>query len=337
MLNNKFLEKYDMHDMHKIYDNWPRIASDSYTADISPLSFDGLDHVVFVGMGGSGTVSDIFSAILSETPIHTTIVKGYTLPKTIDANTLVVSISASGNTEETISALKASLDYDCNRIALSAGGNLEKFSKKNGIAHYSIPMHLNPRATLPSMLYTTLKLLGSTLSIDESMIKNSLDSLDGTLEKISSKNLDEQNPSVSLAAWMTKDPIIYYPWGLYATAIRFKNSIHENMKMHVSAENIIESCHNQIMALDSSTNIKSILLRGNKDHPKTNERYEIIKQILAEKNIDYKEIIINGDNILTKIICSIYELDYSTIYGAVMAKIDPYPVKSIEYIKEQLM
>ena len=41
-------------------------------------------------------------------------------------------------------------------------------------------------------------------------------------------------------------------------------------------------------------------------------------------------------NILSKIINLTYLLDYSTIYTAVLSKIDPSPVKSIDYIKSKL-
>ena len=42
----------------------------------------------------------------------------------------------------------------------------------------------------------------------------------------------------------------------------------------------------------------------------------------------------SGNNILTKNMNSIYELDYATLYSAVIKKTDPYTVDSIEYIKE---
>ena len=38
-------------------------------------------------MGGSGTIGDIFSSILSKTDVHVSIVKGYELPKTVDEKT----------------------------------------------------------------------------------------------------------------------------------------------------------------------------------------------------------------------------------------------------------
>ena len=44
---------------------------------------------------------------------------------------------------------------------------------------------------------------------------------------------------------------------------------------------------------------------------------------------------VNG-SILSKIICLIYELDYATIYGAVIRNIDPCPVSSIDFVKQKI-
>ena len=75
MLDKEILEKYDPMGMHKVYDKWPQIVKDAYELDLEPIDFKDIDHVVFSGMGGSGTIGDLFSSILSKTNIHTTVVK----------------------------------------------------------------------------------------------------------------------------------------------------------------------------------------------------------------------------------------------------------------------
>ena len=49
--------------MYEIYDNWPKIARDSL--DITPkiLETKGIDHIIFAGMGGSGSIGDVISSI----------------------------------------------------------------------------------------------------------------------------------------------------------------------------------------------------------------------------------------------------------------------------------
>ncbi len=322
--------------MYEVYDNWPKIARESYEKKIMPINFDNVNHVVFVGMGGSGTASDIFYSILSQTSIHVTVVKGYVLPKNIDENTLVIMISVSGNTKETLTALKSSLQYNCMKMAFSAGGLIEKFANDNKIEHRSLTMYSNPRLSLPSIVYTMLNILETTLSINKNDIYDSIKALENCSQKICSDNLTDENPSLKLAMQLSKICLIYYPHGLQTVATRFKNSIHENMKKHALIENIIESCHNQIMAWEDNTDILPILLHGSDDHVKTINRWNVIKKFFAARKIDYKEFNVTGNNILTKNMSSIYELDYATLYNAVIEKTDPYTIESIDYIKKLL-
>ena len=50
-------------------------------------------------------IFNIIAAILSRENFHVSTVKGYLLPKTVDSKTLVIAISISGNTKETLSIL----------------------------------------------------------------------------------------------------------------------------------------------------------------------------------------------------------------------------------------
>ena len=50
--------------MYKIYDKWPQIAKKSYNLNLESVDIKDIDHIVFAGMGGSGALGDILSAIL---------------------------------------------------------------------------------------------------------------------------------------------------------------------------------------------------------------------------------------------------------------------------------
>ena len=330
------IQRYDSKKMHEAYDVWPRLAKEYYEKDFPKLEIDGIDHIVFAGMGGSGTIGDIISSILSKTNIHVNVVKGYLLPKTVDSNTLVVVTSISGNTDEVLSILKNSKNSKAKFISFSSNGNLEKVSLENNIKYIKIPQLHSPRASLPSFLYSILNILENIVPIKKSDVVESISKLEQTQKLISSSNLNEKNPSLSLANWLENIPIIYYPSGLHAAAIRFKNSLQENAKIHTIAEDVIESCHNGVVAWENKTSIQPILIQGYDDYIKTKERWKIFKEFLQSKQIDFKEINSGEGNILSKIMYLIYLLDYSTIYHAVKSKVDPTPVKSIEFIKEHL-
>lgn len=322
--------------MYQVYDKWPQIARESFASEQECEGYENINHIIFAGMGGSGAIGDMFASILSKTKIHVNVVKGYLLPKTVDANTLVVIVSVSGNTIETLSVLKTAKKLECKIIAFSTGGKVQEYCIKNGINHIFVPKYHSPRATFPSYLYTILKVLHHTLKIKQEDIIESIEKLEIINKKINSLNLTTENPALNLAKWVTMFPIIYYPFGLQSAAIRFKNSLQENAKIHTASEDIIEACHNGIVAWEKDSNVQPILIRGKEDNVKTKERWEILKKFFQEKNIEFKEIISVEGSILSKLINLIYLLDYASLYKAVIDKTDPSPVKSIDFIKSKL-
>jgi glucose/mannose-6-phosphate isomerase len=336
MMDLSKLKKIDTQKMYQIYDIWPKIAQESYNFDHSQIEFKNIDHIVFAGMGGSGAIGDIFSSILSKTNIHVSVVKGYILPKTVDSNTLVINTSVSGNTVETLSILKSTMNLDCKTISFSSGGKMEKFCKNNDLEFRKISFFHSPRASFVSFLFSMLKILEKVIPLKNEDVQESLKCLQNINKKISSNNLTDNNPALKLAEWLTDIPIIYYPYGLESSAIRFKNSLQENSKMHVIAEDVVESCHNGVVSWENESNLKPILIEGKNDYIKTKERWEILKEYFKSKSIDYYEIMTEGNSILTKIVNLVYLFDYVSIYRGVLSEIDPSPVKSIDFIKNRI-
>ena len=139
--------------MHKVYDMWPNIARESYNVEYTPIDFKDITHIVFAGMGGSGAIHDIFSAILSKTNIHIDVVKGYHLPNTVGSTSLVVTTSVSGNTSESLTVLHSAAKANCKLIAFSGGGKMKKFCLDNRLEHREISVFHSPRASFPSFLF----------------------------------------------------------------------------------------------------------------------------------------------------------------------------------------
>lgn len=335
MLSSSVLNKFDPHGMHKVYDKWPQIAKESYNTNLAQVDFENITHVVFAGMGGSGALHDIFSAILSKTNVHMSVVKGYHLPNTVDSETLVITTSVSGNTAETLTVLDSAKKSNCKLIAFSSGGNMKDYCFENRIEHRNIPMYLSPRSSFPSFLFSMLKILEHVIPIKREDIFESINNLENLQRKISHHNLSSDNPSLDLANCLIGIPVIYYPWGLQAAAVRFKNSLQENAKRHAMIEDVIEACHNGMVAWERKSDVKPILIRGQDDYIRTKERWDIIKEYFEQKKIEYKEIFSIRGSILTKIVNLIYLLDYSTIYLSVMSGIDPTPVTPIDFIKSR--
>jgi len=336
MLDYSQIEKYDPSGMHKIYDQWPQIAKDAHNSDLESVDFKNINHIVFAGMGGSGAIGELFASILSKTNIHVSVVKGYLLPNTVDKNTLVVTTSVSGNTVETLTILDSAHKLDCNIIAFSSGGKMEKYCIKNQINYKKIESIHSPRTSFIKFIFSIINVLNSILQIDKNHIFKSLDELSKLQKYICSQNLSDSNPALTLANFISKIPLIYYPYGLQSSATRFKSSMQENAKSHTIIEDMVEACHNGIVAWEKPSIIQPILLRGYDDYIKTQERFEIIKEFFTKNNIEFKEINSVSGNILTKLITLNYLLDYASIYRAILSEIDPTPVSSINFVKSKI-
>lgn len=330
------MDKIDKHGMYKIYDKWPQLASESYEQKHDQIDYKNIDHIVFAGMGGSGAIGDLFSAILSKTNIHVSLVKGYILPKTVDSKTLVVTVSVSGNTVETLTVLNSAKKLSCKLIAFSSGGKMEQICNKKNIDFQNIGMVHSPRASFITYVYSILNTLNSIIPIKKQNVSESIKGLTKISKQITSSNLTANNPSLNLAKWISGIPLMYYPWGLQAAAVRFKSSLQENAKSHALIEDVIEASHNGVVSWEKSSNVQPILLQGYDDYVKTKERWMIVKEYFNKNKIDYREIKSTNGSILTKLVCLIYVLDYASIYNAILNKTDPTPVRSIDFIKKRL-
>ena len=322
--------------MCEIYNKWPKIAEECFNKKYEQIKNERIEHIVFSGMGGSGTLGDIFESILSETNIHVSVVKGYLLPKTVNDKTLVVTTSVSGNTVETLTILEQAFKKKAKILALSSGGKMEEFCNSNGINFRKIEKFHSPRCSLPSFLYSMLNILKPIIPISIEIVNESIEELKKIKKEISTENLTTENPSLSLANWIKDIPLMYYPNGLQSAAIRFKNSLQENAKNHAIIEDVVEATHNGIVAWERKSSIQPILLKGKDDYIKTKERWGILEEYFKINKINCKIINSSEGSVLTKLIGLIYFLDYSTIYKAILSDIDPTPVSSIKFFKCRL-
>ena len=335
-MNLEDLKKNDSKEMFKVYDEWPEIANNSFGKEFEKLDVDNIDHIVFAGMGGSGSVGDVLGSILSKEDIHINNVNGYLLPKTVDSKTLVIATSVSGNTSETLSILKSVKETSANTACFSSGGLMEEYCKNNNIFFQKIPMVHSPRASFPSFLYSILNILEPILPIKSNDIHESITALEKTKKNIFSGNLTIENKALDLAEFTKDIMCIYYPAGFQSAAIRYKNSLQENAKTHAMTEDVIESCHNGIVSWEKKSGVKPVLIQGKDDHYKTSERWNILKEFFQTEGIDFKVVKSLDGSILTKITNLVYLLDYSTIYFSALNHIDPSPVNSIDFIKSKL-
>ena len=88
-----------------------------------PPDYRDVENVVITGMGGSAIGGSLVEGYAeADCPVPVSVWRGYGLPQFVGPRTLVIGVSYSGNTEETLSALKAARAAGARLIAIRTGG-----------------------------------------------------------------------------------------------------------------------------------------------------------------------------------------------------------------------
>ena len=92
-----------------------------------PEEYRQARQVVVLGLGGSAIGADLLRVLLvDECPIPVLVHRDYGVPAFVDAHTLVIASSYSGNTEETLSGFDAAMERGAHLLAVTTGGELAR-------------------------------------------------------------------------------------------------------------------------------------------------------------------------------------------------------------------
>jgi len=313
--------------------------------DISRLSGNEFKGLAILGMGGSGFSGDIIKALTAdEIKIPVAVVKGYDLPAFIGKGWLVMAVSYSGNTEETISAVKKAIDQGSEIIVKCSGGKLERLAQNFGYTLVKIPSGLQPRGAIGYLFYPAylaLKELG--------FIEIKAEDEEEAFKMIKDKSVtyNRNNPAEkNLAKKLAIDigdrlPIIYGTEGIYtALAYRLKCEINENGKTPCWWHDFSELNHNETVGWERLSDITKkfvvITFRDPDETPKLKTRIEITLEQVREKVDSIIQIPVEGKSKLAKALSTLYLGDISSVYHAIFTGVDPTPVEKIEFLKKEL-
>src|ERR1700674_27836 len=100
-----------------------------------PSGFRAAERVVVLGMGGSGIGGALLRALALDMAVTTSVdvVRGYTLPAQVDARSLVLASSNSGNTEEVVATFDQAIRSGANCVAITTGGKLLDAARAAGV------------------------------------------------------------------------------------------------------------------------------------------------------------------------------------------------------------
>lgn len=309
-----------------------------------PLEYMQIDKVIILGMGASAIGGEMVRRLaLDETKVPVWVHQDYGLPSLVDQDTLVIASSYSGNTEETISAFTESLKNPARKLVLTTGGKLKELAEKEGIPIFVIDYQAPPRAAFPHSfiplvgIFQKLGLLGDK-STDLQQALQILNQLSWDLVETTPL---ASNPAKQLATKLWGHVVVIYGAEILSeVAKRWKTQLNENSKSWAFFELFPGLNHNAVMGYEFPTQVKKrmfvILLYSNLFHPRNLIRYEITTKLLTKAGIGNELVEAAGESALAQVMSLVLFGDYVSFYLAILNRIGPAPVDSIDFVKKYL-
>ena len=312
---------------------------------ILPSYYLKVSKIVILGMGGSAIGGDLVKAVVerkSKIPIFT--LRDYDLPGWVDKDSLVIGISYSGNTEETLEAFGQAIFKKAKLVALTTNGKLADLARSHKIPLYQFDYKTEPRQALGFLFSSLLGILNKIALIDleDEEFKECILLLKGLGSKIKPEIPTAKNPAKNLAEELyNKIVIVTAADYLKPVALRFKTQLNENSKQMAFWEELPEACHNFIVGLQFPNKLKEVVfilsLLSKFEHPRVRTRQNIISEIFNKNKIPFKDLIIEpAPTVLSEMLSFVYLLDYTSFYLAILNKTDPRPISNINYLKKKL-
>jgi len=315
---------------------WQQLMHE-FNVDTGKIS--NVENIVLAGMGGSALPA-VYLGSWPNVYRPLEIVRNYSVPSYVNEKTLFISSSYSGNTEETLSALREAEERNAQIVVIAAGGKLEQIAKDKNYPLFTIPSGIQPRMCAFYFLNALIHLLEQVGLIDQGKIKELQDSGDWLKDQIGLWKPEiptATNKAKSLALELIgKSIVIYSGPKLFPAANKFKICLNENAKNVAWVNQYPEFNHNEFMGWSSHPTEKPyavVEIRSSLENDRIKKRFIISEQLLSGKRPNPEIIDPVGDTLFKQLIWTSNFADFTSLYVALLNGINPTPVDLVEKLK----
>jgi len=257
-------------------DEWFRAAREAYELGYSmslPASYSSPSEVIVCGMGGSGAAGDYLAALAAAyggQPVY--VVKSATLPRWASRRTLVMAVSFSGNTRETLNCAREARERGAMLVAFTRGGRLGEWAASNGIPLVKLGYAPAPRAGWPNIFYSMLG-----LSLNLGVVAVPRGEVEESIRMLAETSRAEEE-AMKLTEWLSDASkgllAIVAPEPYYPAAVRFRSELAENAKIASDASQLPELGHNIIVGWSRRNDLYMLIL-----HPHESPWTELLQEL----------------------------------------------------------
>lgn len=313
-----------------------------WAADLALAGVPSSAAAVVCGMGGSG-ISGSFAAALAEAEGRRLAVhKSYGLPGWAGRERpLVVAVSYSGGTEETLEAARAAVDLGLPLAAVTGGGELGALASERGAALVEVPVGLQPRAALGFLVGAVSRVLHAAGVLADP--RRGLEEAAGVVTNLVSGDGAGEPLARDLAAGLDgRVAAVYGSDGPAAPAAqRWKTQMNENAKWPAWWSLLPELDHNEVVGWTGLSEVTArrvgiVTLRDRAEHPRVAARFRLTEAVTGDRVRWVGEAWSQGESVLARMMSLAAIGDLVSLELARLAGVDPMPVEVIEDLKRRL-
>lgn len=321
-----------------------RVSAD---VDLASLVAAGQPRAVVVtGMGGSGIAGHVLQAVAGpDCPVPVERVRGWTLPAWVGAQDLVIAVSSSGRTAETVACLNSALDRGSRAIVVAAANSpMADVAKARGLPWYPVPDGRPPRANVWA-LSVPLLVASQALGIvraSPSELDAIADLLDDFAAQCAPGVPTSDNPAKRLATELLGTVAMI--WGTSdlagIAAYRLMCQLAENAKVASVNGVLPEALHNQVVAFDGvravsgSLPLHVVLLRDSVEHPNLHPVADQVSALAQDRGVPLSTVAAVGTQPLQRMASLVAIGDYASVYLGLLRGVDPTPIAAIDVVKK---
>jgi glucose/mannose-6-phosphate isomerase len=300
--------------------------------------------VVVCAMGGSAAAGDLVAAAYAERlPGPMTVVRGYRVPGGYGEDDLVLCVSYSGDTEETVAAHGAARQRGARPVVVCGGGELlERAADADGPA-VRIPTEAPvPRAGLGALVGGILGAMvgAGVLSDVDQDVEDALSTLEETARELAPEVPEGGNEAKDIAGWVgDRIPLVWGSEGLTgAVAWRWKTAFNENAELPSFASMLPELDHHEVVGWGDGrgAGFRLVILRDEGEHPTVQARLDATLEEIEGAGLVWREARARGRTPLARAMSLALVGDLASTYLALLRGVDPAAMESLTRIKERL-
>lgn len=307
-----------------------------------------IKNVVVAGMGGSGLGPDVIKHLFKDQlSVPLTVVSSYSLPHYVNKYSLVILSSYSGNTEEVLSCAQQAQEKKAQIMVITAGGKLKNLVQEKKYPAYIIdPQHNpsdQPRMAIGYAIMGSIGLLSaaSIIKVKTEEMEAAVKAVLVMAEQCRVEVPQEKNRAKLLAlSIIDRRPVLVVSQFLRGAAHTATNQFNENAKIFADYKVVPEINHHLLEGLSypksNATNHLFLFLNSKLYHPRNQVRMDLTQQVVNQKSINTLDIELQLESKMAQVFECLTLFAYTNFYLAMLEKVDPAPISTVDWFKEQL-